>query len=165
MPRLRSGYAYVTDAKGGGFRRIPDHAWSHEMVDNEDAYPGIRHSGTRFIDGHLMNVWKVGDEYFAQSEHYGRENPLTELLLVGGLGLAAIGAGVYFAMKASSAGNANKTYNGVTLLSAVQALPAAIRCSKSTVQGSLVLNGWPAGSYTDADLTAAMTAAGCTAIS
>jgi hypothetical protein len=56
--------------------------------------------GERFVRGHIVNVWKVGDQYFAQSA--ARENPDTTTILLGIGGLAALGIAVYFVMKSST---------------------------------------------------------------
>jgi hypothetical protein len=57
--------------------------------------------GERFVRGHIVNVWKVGDQYFAQSVS-ARENPDTTTILLGIGGLAALGIAVYFVMKSST---------------------------------------------------------------
>lgn len=157
MPRLRAGTALVTEVRGGGFRRAPDSSWSREEVDSEDAYPSARYSGMRSIKGREYNVWKVSDQYFAQVAH---ENPLLELALVGALGLAAIGAGVYFAMKGSPA--ALSTADTAMLKSAIAHTPDAQKCSLSAVKATLAAGG--VANYSDAQIQAAMTAAGCTSI-
>ena len=76
MPRLHSGSALVTEVRPGGFRRVADSDWSREDVDDEHSYPGARYSGLTEIHGRPHHVWKVADQYFAQTANENPPNPL-----------------------------------------------------------------------------------------
>ena len=95
MAHLHAGTALVTRArKGVSFRDLGDPSWHREDVDDQHEYPYARHLGVAVIRNRPMDVWKVGDDLFAQAQ----ENPVSaKVWWILGLSSAgaALGLGIW----------------------------------------------------------------------
>jgi hypothetical protein len=155
-PRLHKGYAWTANTGGRGFRRVPENAWRHEMVDSEKEYFGARYLGVRTLHGRQQNVWHVADQFFAQPVPGSRsmmetvlENPISRRTLwIAGIGATSVAAVTVLmlatakpasAATSPSTGTAPAATSDPTVLSTLQALMALAQADLCTTGNSTVI--------------------------
>jgi hypothetical protein len=151
-PQIHQGYAWTANVGGRGFRRVPENAWRHEMVDGSRQYPNARYEGVRLLHGRPMNVWRVGDQFFGQPARgmdAVLENPISRRTLwIAGIGATSVAAVTVLmlatakpasAATSSSSGTAPAATSDPTVLSTLQAVMALAQSDLCTTGNSAVI--------------------------